>query len=176
MSKRRRNDVTPNFDETTIMDTLSKHDYVYRSLQAFAYMSDNPLTFIPNMPDSFYIQTTKGYIYTILNTFFSGCGLSYDRGEIVNEEKELQIVIYGPLNERGMNLNFSLFTKTIEHFIMDAFSNINHDWRSIMVRCEGPSLMFDVRIDLLQDRKERDTELYNYNKDSIDITEGPDKL
>lgn len=57
-----------NTEQINIMTKISKYDYIYRSLQAFLFIKDNPL----KLTNSNHITNISNYIYMLLKTFFNG--------------------------------------------------------------------------------------------------------
>lgn len=142
--KQRINEIDLN--DSIVLGTINEYPYIYRSIQAIAYMKKYPLVLRPGLTNFEYIKHVQNYIWSILNMFFSGCNLSYAIEEQSLDDKIMNIMIETPVNELEMEKNFGLFLSFIRGNIWNAFYKIKCHWYSGRFNCEGNYLYINVKM------------------------------
>lgn len=120
-------DFIPLFSQK--MDSkLETKPFILRSINALFYIEENPLLFSSTCTKEQSLVETKNYIFNLLNTFFSGCGLSYTPDKQALKRNTLIIDILTPVGTEMFNINFSMFLScihlTIKKAYKDRFGNI----------------------------------------------------
>lgn len=179
MNKGRRNDVAPNFNDTAIMDTLSRYDYIYRGLQAFAYIKENPVILNRHASDQEHIATLNSYVFMLLKTFYSECGLSYGELSIEQTDLSFEIMINTRLRESEMEENFCLFQSAVLTSIKEALDQIDHDWKKVIFVCEGNTLWYGIDLDMNGEHftdYRSNLRCYRRDKEDYVFDEGEDEI
>lgn len=160
-NKRRRNEIG-TINDTNLIDRLDNYPYLLRSIQAGEYMVENPIVLDESRVynNSEIITIVKGYFINIINIFFSGCGLYYEKDDYLAEEDDrIDMYISTPLPESQFNLNFAIFNGQFENMCRKSFDSQKYKYE---VSCRGEISLIWMNFRILKD-EDKDDRIYDYN-------------
>lgn len=154
-----------------VNDTLSCYPYIYRCVQAMGYMDNNPLNIAPGLTNEEYVKLVGNYIWNILLTFFSGCGLFHSKSRSNIDQNHFDIFVNTPLNQTDMNLNFSLLYASLEKHVSEAFYKIKCHWETFQCSSEGNWLYFYFRMSDDDDYERDGLWCYTKNLENLEMVD-----